>query len=228
MTTARFLNSLSLVALLLTTQIASAQLTTTAATPDELEAIYTQAIEGRAQDIIESLELGEVAASPKVRAAIIGFYRALRARDAVADSYLESQGMDTSFDNPERIKLIEPVSRQLTSLFQATLTAYLTPEQIEIVKDKMTYNKVNVTYDAYCEIIPNLTDKEKAMIVQKLKVARDEAIDSGSADEKHAIFETFKEQINAQLTANGHDVQKAFEDWAANQTVATSAEKKSN
>jgi hypothetical protein len=220
MITARILAPVAVVATILSAQVAVAQMTTSAAKPEELEAIYTQSIENRAQAIIVELKLTDAATTAHVHDAIIAFYRALRARDAVADSYLEARGMDTSFDSPERIDLIEPVSNQLQSLFEATLAAYLTPEQTEIVKDQMTYNKVNVTYDAYCEIIPNLTDAEKDMILKQLKAAREEAVDGGSADEKHAIFETFKVQINARLVANGHDVEKAFKDWEAKHAVA--------
>ena len=55
------------------------------------------------------------------------------------------------------------------------------PEQVEIVKDRMTYNKVKVTYDAYCAIVPNLTESDKSKISELLKAAREEAIDGGSA-----------------------------------------------
>jgi hypothetical protein len=92
---------------------------------------------------------------------------------------------------------------------------------VEQVKDKMTYNKVKVTYDAYCEIIPKLTEAEKAKILAALKVAREEAMDGGSADEKTAIFQKHKEGINAMLNANGHDVAQATKEWEAKQAQAS-------
>jgi hypothetical protein len=94
---------------------------------------------------------------------------------------------------------------------------------VEIVKDLMTYNKVQVTFDAYCEIIPKLSDSEKALITKLLKDAREEAIDGGSATEKHAIFDRYKEKINAQLKSNGHDVDKLFQEWEAKQALASGA-----
>jgi hypothetical protein len=61
---------------------------------------------------------------------------------------------------------------------------------VEAAKDKTTYTKVEVAYEAYCQILEKLPDAEKAKIREQLKAARDEAIDSGSADEKTAIFQT--------------------------------------
>jgi len=104
--------------------------------------------------------------------------------------------------------------------FIAKLSADLTPEQVETVKDKMTYGKVQFTYTAYCAIVPSLTDEEKAHVLDLLKQARDEAMDGGSSDEKSAIFQKYKDQINAYLDGHGHDVAKATRDWQAKQELA--------
>ena len=53
-----------------------------------------------------------------------------------------------------------------------------------------------------------------------LKVAREKAIDGGSATEKSEIFQEYKNQINDYLNANGHDVAKAYKDWDAKQAMA--------
>src|SRR5436190_22485974 len=97
------------------------------------------------------------------------------------------------------------------------MAAELTPEQMDKVKDKMTYNKVQVTYDAYCEIVPNLTEPQKEKIFELLKEAREEAMDAGSAEEKSAIFKKYKGKINNYLSAQGIDVGKAYKDWGARQ-----------
>lgn len=46
--------------------------------------------------------------------------------------------------------------------FIAELSLYLTDEEIEKVKDVMTFNVVKVTYDAQCDMIPTLKDEEKS------------------------------------------------------------------
>jgi hypothetical protein len=122
-----------------------------------------------------------------------------------------------------RAAVVQLLSKRLHAEFLAKLANQLSPAQIDVVKDKMTYNKVQVTYDAYCQIVPGLTDSEKTMILELLKVAREEAMDGGSADEKSAIFQKHKDQINARLSAGGHDVIKATQEWEAKQAAAKPA-----
>jgi len=85
----------------------------------------------------------------------------------------------------------------------------------------MTYGKVKVTYDAYCEIVPNLTEAQKTRILDLLKEAREEAMDAGSSDEKSAVFKKYKGKINNYLTAEGHDVKQAYKDWGEKQKSQT-------
>ena len=120
---------------------------------DAEAAAYTQAIEKRAQDILALLDVKDEAKLGRVHDAIIGQYRALE----------DWQHTDRN-------------AEQLAALhgdYVAKLATDLTPEQVEKVKDKMTYNKVKVTYDAYCEIVPGLSDPEKAQILVFLKDARE-------------------------------------------------------
>jgi hypothetical protein len=88
----------------------------------------------------------------------------------------------------------------------------------------MTYNKVKVTYDAYCAIVPDLTDSDKAKVLELLTAAREEAIDGGSAPEKSAIFQKYKDQINAYLVAQGHDLAKDFKEFEAKQAATAKAD----
>jgi hypothetical protein len=60
-----------------------------------------------------------------------------------------------------------------------------------------------------------------------LKAAREEAMDGGSAGEKSAIFQKYKEQINDYLNAHGHDVAQAYKDWNAKQELATKTKEES-
>ncbi|HEX5222701.1 MAG TPA: DUF3826 domain-containing protein, partial [Verrucomicrobiae bacterium] len=122
-----------------------------------------------------------------------------------------------------RAAVVQLLSKRLHTEFLDKLASNLSPTQIEIVKDRMTYGRLKLNYDYYCEIVPGLTDKEKAMILETLKVAREEAMDGGSADEKAAVFEKYKNQINARLVEGGHDVAKATKEWEARQAAAKPA-----
>ena len=186
-------------------------------TPDELEAVYTEAITRRSAAIVGLLELNDAAKSNKLHGIIVAQYRALRARDEAMDQMFKALDKDAPNAATNRAAILPIVSRTLHDQFLARLSAELTPQQVETVKDKMTYHKVEVTYKAYCEILPNLTSSDKAMILAALKEAREEAMDGGSADEKTAIFQKYKNQINARLTAKGLDVAKATREWEARQ-----------
>jgi Spy/CpxP family protein refolding chaperone len=217
----RFLAVSSLLAsAALLTQSALAQMSTPPATPAELEATYTAAIEGRVDDILKTLSLTNSAAASKVHDLVIAQYRVMRSRDDLINAKLEAAGKEVNYSNRE--SELEDESKPLHDHFFAELGKVLTPEQIEKVKDKMTYGKVKVTYDAYLDIIPGLTDADKTKIMDLLKAAREKAVDGGSASEKSEIFNVYKDKINDYLNANGHDVAKAYKDWNAKKALAQS------
>ncbi len=97
--------------------------------------------------------------------------------------------------------------------FDADLARYLKPQEIEKVKNVMTYDVVNVTYKAYLEMIPSLKDVEKQQIMIWLKEARELAIDAESSNKKHETFKKYKGRINNYLSARGYDIQKEREAW---------------
>ena len=189
-----------------------AQLSTPAATEAEREAFYATTIENRAADILKLLNLSDAAKSNAVHDVLVAQYHEFRVRDAAIDTRLRVDGKEISYAN--RAAQLAAQSKPLHEQFLTKLAASLTPEQVEQVKDLMTYNKVKVTYDAYGAIVSGLTDVEKAKILELLKLAREEAMDGGSAPEKSAIFQKYKDQINGYLDAQGHDTAKAFKDWA--------------
>ena len=217
----RFLAVSSLLAsAALLTQSAQAQMSTPPATPAELEATYTAAIEGRADDILKMLTLTNSTVASKVHDLIIAQYRVMRSRDDLINAKLEAAGKEINYSN--RASDLEDESKPLHDHFFSTLGKLLTPTQVEEVKDKMTYGKVKVTYDAYLDIIPGLTDADKTKIMDLLKAAREKAVDGGSASEKSEIFNVYKDKINDYLNANGHDVAKAYKDWNAKKALAQS------
>jgi len=97
--------------------------------------------------------------------------------------------------------------------FDADLSMYLKPQDIERVKDVMTFNVVKVTYEAHCDMIPTLKEEEKAQILAWLIEARELAIDAESSKKKHEVFGKYKGRINNYLTKQGYDLVKEREAW---------------
>ena len=97
--------------------------------------------------------------------------------------------------------------------FPATLAIYLTPEQVTAVIDGMTYGVVKVTYDSHLDMIPSLTDEEKAQIEAWLVEAREFAVDAENSNKKHEAFGKYKGRINNYLSKRGYDLKAEREAW---------------
>lgn len=80
--------------------------------------------------------------------------------------------------------------------FIADLSVYLSEKEVETVKDVLTYNVVDVTYKAQCDMIPSLKLEEKVQILAWLKEAREYAMDAESSKKKHEAFGKYKGRIN--------------------------------
>ena len=175
----------------------------TNSTPEQAEAKYTAAIEGRTADILKILALADGDKTAKVHDAIIAQYRALKAWHDENDAKLKASAKDTN-----AVAQIRSSLKTIHDAFLARLSESLTPEQIEQVKDKMTYGKVQFTFAGYLAAYPNLADEHKQKILELLKQAREEAMDGGSAEEKTAVFQRYKGKINNYLSKQGLHAEK--------------------
>jgi Protein of unknown function (DUF3826) len=103
---------------------------------------------------------------------------------------------------------------KLHTAFLQALSSKISAEQIDKIKDGMTYSVFPVTYAAYQNMILSLSDSQKKKIYDWLKEARELAMDEGSSDDKHKVFGRYKGKINNYLSAEGYDVKKEGEEWA--------------
>jgi hypothetical protein len=162
------------------------------------EAKYTAAIEGRTAAILKILDLSDTNKITKVHDAIIAQYRALNAWHNENDAKLKAAKSDTN-----AVAQIRASLKTLHDNFLSKLAEHLTPEQIDQVKDKMTYGKVQFTFAGYLAQYPNLSDANKQEVLRLLKEAREQAMDGGSAEEKTAVFQRYKGKINNYLSKKG-------------------------
>ena len=167
-------------------------------TPQQIEANYTKAIEGRTADILKILALSDTNKAAKVHDIIIAQYRALNAWHDANDAKLKAARKDTN-----AVAEIRSSLKTLHNDFIAKLSAQISPEQVEQVKDKMTYGKVQFTFNGYLTQYPELPEVNRQKILEMLKEAREEAMDGGSAEEKTAVFQRYKGKINNYLSKEG-------------------------
>ena len=194
------------------------------AAPADADAAYTADITNRANDVIAFVGIeGDTAKSGRVRETLINQYRSLRAVHDARDATLKKAPDDAA---KAKIKAdTEPELKKLHDEFLAKLSADLSPEQVDKVKDKLTYNVVAVTYSAFLDMLPQLTEEQKTYILAQLKEAREIAMDQGSSKEKHAVFGKYKGRINNYLSKQGYDLKQANKDWAERRKAREASDK---
>ena len=154
----------------------------------------------RASKIAANLGLGNDGKQARVGTIVAGFYADLDELQSVGKT-------ETSASKPTDERLAK-----LKQDFFEKLAGELAPEQIEKVKNGLTYNVLPITYGVYQEMLPNLTNEQKQQILAWLTEARDLAITAGSSDKKHECFRKYKGRINNYLSKQGVDMKKAQQD----------------
>jgi hypothetical protein len=167
---------------------------------------YVESILGRAQKATDALNITWTPVGENVRNIIANRYFKLN------DIYAERDSVKKKDKKLAEAQCDSKLYRSHFG-FDADLSMYLKPQDIERVKDVMTFNVVKVTYEAHCDMIPTLKEEEKAQILAWLIEARELAIDAESSKKKHEVFGKYKGRINNYLTKRGYDLVKEREAW---------------
>jgi mRNA-degrading endonuclease RelE of RelBE toxin-antitoxin system len=184
------------------------------------QANYTQIITKRSEKIVTALNIADSVKFKRVVAIIADQYRNLSdiydTRDQQVKDIKSKLSDDKVAANKQTVAIDSSVDKQLDKLhndYLAKLGTELTGQQIDEVKDQMTYRVLPLTYNAYLDEIPTLTDIQKKQIKAWLVEAREHAIDAGSSEKKHAWFGKYKGRINNYLSAQGYDMKKEGAAW---------------
>ncbi len=181
---------------------------------------YVESIVNRSQKIVDKLGLTDVKVAEDVCNIIANRYFELNdiyeIRDAKVKTVKEL-GLTGDAKN-EALKAAEnekdAALYRSHFAFPASLSLFLNEEQIEAVKDGMTYGVVKVTYEATLDMIPSLKEEEKVQIYAWLVEAREFAMDAENSNKKHAAFGKYKGRINNYLAKRGYNLTKEREEWA--------------
>ena len=181
---------------------------------------YVESIVNRSQKIVDKLGLTDAKVAEDVCNVIANRYFELNdiyeIRDAKVKAVKES-GLTGDAKN-EALKAAEnekdAALYRSHFAFPASLSLFLNEEQIEAVKDGMTYGVVKVTYEATLDMIPSLKEEEKVQIYAWLVEAREFAMDAENSKKKHAAFGKYKGRINNYLAKRGYNLTKEREEWA--------------
>ncbi len=185
------------------------------------DAAYLKVVTARADKILAPLKIDDDARRSRVRDLIAQQYVALSRRQAEFEGRQKSTSKDSASDAEHRsirAAIAQETDFELFTIhraFVARLGAELSPEQVDAVKNGITYGVVPITYRRYLELLPELTAEQKAVVLANLLEAREYAMDAGSSEKKHAWFDKFKGRINNYLSSQGYNLKQAEQDWQA-------------
>ena len=160
---------------------------------------YVETIKGRAQKIVDGLGLTDAAKAENVR-------------NIIANRYFLLNDIHSKYDKSQQAERDAELYKHHFELVSA-LALYLTDEQIDAVKDGMTYGRLKRDYQAQLEMIPTLTDFEKQQVLAWLKEAREYAMDAADSKGKHFWFDKYRGRTNNCLSARGYDLKKERDNW---------------
>jgi len=169
-------------------QLTPAQTALLATLAPPVTAASEAALNKRVGALVDSLALTDPAKQERVRTVIATNLRAVR------DAHNAGLQLDPS------------VHKNLLAGLQADLS----PEQVESVKDKLTLNKLPLTFKVYQQILPDLKPEDDRVIMDHLQRAREECLDVKNTDEMAPIFKHHKTEIETYLNSRGYEWDKSY------------------
>jgi hypothetical protein len=160
---------------------------------------YVETIKGRAQKIVDGLGLNDAQKAENVR-------------NIIANRYFLLNDIHSKYDKTQQDARDAELYKHHFELASA-LALYLTEEQIDAVKDGMTYGRLKRDYNAQLEMIPTLTEEEKLQVLIWLKEAREFAMDGSDSKQKHFWFDKYRGRTNNWLSSRGYDLKKERDNW---------------
>lgn len=176
---------------------ASAQLV--ALNDEGRDSTYVKNIINRSQKIVDGLQLDDKKTARNVR-------------NIIANRYFLLNDIHSKYDKTQQEALNAELYKHHFELVSA-LALYLNDDQIDAVKDGMTFGRLKRDYQATQDMIPSLSDYEKQQILIWLKEAREYAMDAADSKEKHFWFDKYRGRTNNWLSARGYDLKKERDEW---------------
>ena len=161
---------------------------------------YVETIKGRAQKIVNGLGLNDAQVAENVR-------------NIIANRYFLLNDIHSKYDKKTQQDALQADLYKHHFELASALAQYLTEEQIETVKDGMTFGRLKRDYQATQDMIPSLSEYEKKQVLIWLKEAREYAMDAADSKGKHFWFDKYRGRTNNWLSARGYDLKKERDNW---------------
>jgi len=164
------------------------------------DAKYVETIKGRAQKIVDGLALADA-------------LKAVNVRNIIANRYFLLNDIHSRYSQKSQQDSLYAELYKHHFELESALSIYLNSEQVDAVKDGMTYGRLKRDYNAQLDMIPTLKEEEKAQILVWLKEAREYAMDAADSKGKHFWFDKYRGRTNNWLSARGYDLKKERDNW---------------
>jgi len=175
---------------------------------------YVKVTNQRAKKIVDNMDILNADKAAKVADYIAHQYRNLSLIHDERDASIEKA--KEQFEGKQKDKKVKKAEKKankamdkLHKKYIAQLSSELSDNQVEEVKNGMTYNVAPNTFKVYQELVPDLAQDQKDKIWNWLAEAREHAMDAGSSHAKHAWFGKYKGKINNYLSGLGVDLKQA-------------------
>ena len=207
------------------------------AAPGALNDAMRKKIEQKASKVVDSLKLDDVDKAAKVRLIVSDWLGVMlrwhEQHDAelgrLWDEWNKARAVVPKDEFPGELIAheIDAVYASLKPAYQdyiARLSAELSAEQVDALKENWSRSPgMTRTYNAYLEIVPDLAEKDKAVIRARMLMAREAAMLMDSDKEIVAIYKRHKVKVEQYVgTLEWAKLHKAF----AARGKAQSSEKK--
>jgi len=183
------------------------------------DAEYRKVLTERAEKIVKTLGINDSEKYNRVTETLVNQYKVLGEINDTYDNNLKAT-KEKIKDGSQLEEVTESLyNEKMAQLYNAqcaflgNLSTELTNEQIDQVKDGMTYGVLMVTYKSYNDMVPSLKENEKRQIYAWLVEAREHAMSASSSKDKHGWFGKYKGRINNYLSKQGYDIQKERKAW---------------
>jgi hypothetical protein len=179
---------------------------------------YVEMIVERSKKIVDKLGVGSTEVAENVTNMVANRYFELNdiyeARDAKVKRAKENLQGDAKKESVKAAENEKDAALYKTHFaFPANLSIFLDKNQLEAVKDGITFGVLKVTYEATLDMVPTLKEDEKKQIYAWLVEAREIALDAETSNKKHEVFGRYKGRINNYLSKRGYDLVKEREAW---------------
>jgi hypothetical protein len=191
--------------------------------------------DGKATRLLGTLKLEDTAKADRVKGLLAGWYLTMWAWHQENDPKLKdlwTQWNQARAVVPKDEFPAEVIAHQIDSVYASLKPAYktfveslsteLTPEQVDAIKETWSRSPGKMrTYNAYLEIVPDLSAADKKVLLDRMDLAREDAMLTDADKEIVAIFKRHKVKVEAYVgTLEWAKLHRAFANKGKEQPAA--------